>query len=160
MKTWQTQDRSNWTAGIVDDNEPDKAQWIDETTGLDCLIVRNIAGALCGYVGVPPSHKEYGLNYNKSEADGYDDFYVHGGLTFSDFCDPSENEETSICHTGDVANPKVWWFGFDCIHLRDLAPNNIYSFSNDAYIYQSGIYRNFDYVKDQVTKLAYSLANI
>ena len=160
MKTWQTQDRSNWLAGVVDDNEPDKAQWIDETTSLDCLIVRNELGTLCGYVGVPPSHKEYGLNYNESEADGYDDFYVHGGLTFSDFCDPSENEKESICHTGDVANPKVWWFGFDCNQLRDLAPNNIYSFPNDARISQDDIYRNFDYVKDQVTKLAYSLANI
>lgn len=37
-------------------DEPDKAQWRDEATGLPCLLVRNQLGALCGYVGVYPDH--------------------------------------------------------------------------------------------------------
>lgn len=36
------------------DQEPDRKHWVQQ--GLDCLIVRNLMGALCGYVGVPPSH--------------------------------------------------------------------------------------------------------
>lgn len=41
-------------------DEPDKAQWQDETTGLPCLLVRNPGGALCGYVGVYPTHPYHG----------------------------------------------------------------------------------------------------
>ena len=54
MKTWHTIDKSQWVYGILAPwlDEPDKAQWIDKTSGLDCLIVRvKHHGALCGYVG-------------------------------------------------------------------------------------------------------------
>lgn len=54
MKTWTTVDKSDWPTGEWH-QEPDKAQWIDQATGLDCLIVRGPFGALCGYVGVPQS---------------------------------------------------------------------------------------------------------
>lgn len=46
-------------------DEPDKLQWIDEKTGLDCLIVRNPnALNLCGYVGVPKTHPLYKKGYS------------------------------------------------------------------------------------------------
>ena len=45
-------------------DEPDKAQWRDEATGLPCLLVRNQAGALCGYVGVYPQHPYWGKQDN------------------------------------------------------------------------------------------------
>lgn len=45
-------------------NEPDKLNWIDPETGLDCMIVRNRAGNLCGYVGVPESHPWFGVGYS------------------------------------------------------------------------------------------------
>lgn len=61
-------------------NEPDKAQWVDDATGLDCLIVRNHGGALCGYVGVPEGHPAYGKDYDTV------DVLVHGGLTFASLC--------------------------------------------------------------------------
>jgi hypothetical protein len=71
--------RGDWT------EEPDKAQCIDAETGLDCLIVRNRVGALCGYVGVPDSHPWHGKGYHDV------DVRVHGGLTFANRCaDASE----------------------------------------------------------------------
>lgn len=61
---YRTVDKSGWDRGQWD-NEPDKKQWVDEETGLPCLIVRSHGtGALCGYVGVDKSHPAYRLNYN------------------------------------------------------------------------------------------------
>lgn len=59
------------------DNEPDKVQWIDPATDLDCLAVRNPIGAWCGYVGVPNDHPYYGQPYDDIPVS------VHGGLTFA-----------------------------------------------------------------------------
>lgn len=56
-------DKASWGPGPWHD-EPDKIQWVDEETGLDCLIVRNHGGALCGYVGVPDGHPAYGVGYS------------------------------------------------------------------------------------------------
>lgn len=77
---YRTIDKSAWPRRGEWDDEPDKAQWIDETTGLDCLIVRNGVGALCGYVGVPEGHPMYRKHYDEV------DVRAHGGLTFSDMC--------------------------------------------------------------------------
>lgn len=45
-------------------SEPDYQHWVDETTNLDCLIVRNESGGLCGYVGVGKKHAFYGRDYS------------------------------------------------------------------------------------------------
>lgn len=48
------------------DIEPDKVQWIDDATGLDCLIVRNNTCLnLCGYVGIPKKHPLFSINYSE-----------------------------------------------------------------------------------------------
>lgn len=86
MRTWANRDKSEWGDGpwLA---EPDKAQWIDEDTGLDCMVLRNHLGVWCGYVGVPTSHPLHGEHYN----DAPESFVVHGGLTFSDSCqEPTE----------------------------------------------------------------------
>ena len=45
--------------------EPDYQHWVDEDTGLDCLIVRHpSSGHLCGYVGVPKDHSLFGIGYS------------------------------------------------------------------------------------------------
>ena len=45
-------------------DEPDYQHWVDEKTGLDCLIVRQPSGGhLCGYVGIPKNHPLYGIGY-------------------------------------------------------------------------------------------------
>ncbi len=94
--------------------EPDKVQWIDEATDLDCLIVRNPAGALCGYVGVPPGHPWHGQDYDEM------DVTVHGGLTFASSCNENAPEGHGVCHIPAPGRPDdVWWLGFDCAHGGD-----------------------------------------
>lgn len=118
-------DKSTWGPGPWQE-EPDKVQWIDEATDLDCLIVRGPLGSLCGYVGVPPGHPWHGLSY--SDWDGPVDVdshvSVHGGLTYSGACDEGP-EERSICHVPAPGRPAdVWWFGFDTAHLNDRMPGH------------------------------------
>lgn len=159
MKTYTIPDRRPTTPGPWD-NEPDKAQWIDPDTNLDCLIVRNHNGNLCGYVGVPPNHPWHGRYYRPLQ----DKVEVHGGLNYSEACDG--DEETGICHTPEPGRPdNVWWFGFDCGHAFDIQPlmderlaslglNPIASPELEHY----HVYRDFAYVQDQVKHLAAQIA--
>lgn len=43
-----------------------------------------------------------------------------------------------------------WWFGFDTAHAFDLQPN----FPSIVRRGHTGVYRNLDYVKQEVEKLA------
>lgn len=117
MKTWTFVDKCEWPNLGNLHTEPDKAQWVDEQTGLDCLAVRNRRlGHWCGYVGVPESHHYFGKDYDEVDAD------VHGGLTFADVCQENDKEH-GICHIPEHGRPeKVWWLGFDCAHLNDVSP--------------------------------------
>lgn len=158
-------------------SEPDKVHWIDKATDLDCLIVRNRSGALCGYVGLPPGHRLHGKGYSECLADdcGAEWCYehspdcaidVHGGLTFSDSCD--EQRPEGICHVPAEGRPKnVWWFGFDCAHYRDLTPGEVktaidhnfqYPFSDPRKDGES-VYRDVAYVQAECTSLARQLAD-
>ena len=113
---YTTDDKSGWGDGPWQ-AEPDKTVWVDEATGLDCMIVRNRAGALCGYVGVPEGHPFYGKGYDEVRAD------VHGGLTYANLCQPREDPAMGICHLSQGGRPDhVWWLGFDCNHAFDFAP--------------------------------------
>lgn len=134
-------------------NEPDKKQWLDEETGLACLIVRNThcTGSWCGYVGVKEGHPFYGKEYNDID----EDIEVHGGLTFAGECQERENDFEGVCHKVD-GEDKVWWLGFDCAHSGDLCPqmdayrkqhmNSFYDFGDS--------YRDIDYVTAEVKNLA------
>ncbi len=117
-------------------HECDKIQWVDDDTGLDCLLVRNQFGAWCGYVGVPENHPAFGKQYGacllgcSEDDDCYDHSVehiasVHGGVTFADFCHegPPETEARRVCHVAFEGRPeRVFWFGFDCAHWQDLHP--------------------------------------
>jgi len=127
-------------------DEPDKVQWIDRETGLNCLIKRNPIGALCGYVGVEATHPLHGVNYGDM-----DDIEVHGGLTYSSACDG--DEQTGICHVPVQGRGEVWWFGFDCAHAFDLAPSRRLR----NWLSKDDIYRDINYVKSEVEKLALQL---
>lgn len=150
MRTWNYIDKSDWPHGEWMD-EPDKVHWVHN--GLDCLIVRSrSSGGLCGYVGVPKSHKYYEMDYN----DVYDQpdckVECHGGLTFSGPCRPVENEQ-GLCHPKEgAANEKVWWLGFDCAHAWDVSPMDDWSFAQDS------MYRHLAYVKLEVEYLADQLS--
>lgn len=106
----------DWGEGPWTD-EPDRANWVDPETDLDCMIVRNRFGALCGYVGVPEGHPWFGLDYDRvHEKIGLDAVQVHGGLTYAAPC------EGEICHVPEPGRPEVWWLGFDCAHAFDYVP--------------------------------------
>ena|SRR6185503_13942995 len=145
--------RAGWRRGAWD-NEPDKAQWTDEATGLPCLAKRNGMGAWCGYVGVTEGHRAFGISYEGVDAS------AHGGLTFSDFCQSGDPAET-ICHVPDPGEPdRVWWLGFDCSHHMDHAPafeaRELARFGL-AEVFGKGIYRTFDYVRRECANLAAQL---
>jgi hypothetical protein len=132
------------------DEEADKVHWIDPATDLDCLIVRNRAGALCGYVGIGPSHPCYKIPYEDvSLPDG-----VHGGLTYSDLC----QENGKICHLPFPGREEhVWWLGFDCAHSCDLIPAYLH---DPLFSFTKGPYRDLDYVKRECESLARQLKDL
>lgn len=58
----------------------------------------------CGYVGVPPSHPLYQINYMQVD----DDVDVNGGLTYSRMADSWRTTKDEF--------KDYWFFGFDCAH--------------------------------------------
>lgn len=175
-KEYRTVDKSNWGRGPWRD-EPDKMQWPDPATGLPCLIVRGPSGALCGYVGVPDTHPWHGKGYDEkvgactdecTVTEDYESHYshsvggridVHGGLTFANACAHTDDESKHICHVPSPGEPdNVWWFGFDCAHSGDLCPK--YANDDRMSCFSSGYdsYKDVDYVRHEVTKLARQLA--
>lgn len=155
---YRTIDKSTWELRGEWDNEPDKVQWQDEQTGLPCLIVRSRHGGnLCGYVGVAEGHPLYGKGYDEVPSDYHD---VHGGLTFANKCQPSEDESRGICHVPDPGEPDhVWWFGFDCAHSWDLCPARARQFGAFA-PFEGETYRAIGYVRADVQKLAAQLCHV
>jgi hypothetical protein len=171
-RAYTTVDKTAWPRGEWD-HEPDKIQWVDETTGLDCLIVRNGAGGnLCGYVGVPPGHPWHGVGYSdhlKVECDAewcWTDGHrpdatveVHGGLTYSDPCQESADPARGICHVPEPGRPDdVWWFGFDCAHAWDLSPG--YQRYLGMPPMGDETYKPVAYVRREVETLARQLAEV
>lgn len=147
---YKNSDRSNWPDGPWM-NEPDKIQYECPITGYPCLIVRNHLGALCGYVGVPSMHPLYKHDY-MDENLLFQKLQVHGGITFSDICEPTEDQSIGICHkVEDGEDDNVWWFGFDCAHMWDLVPLLDFTFARDD------IYRDINYVKCQIQHIAKQL---
>lgn len=160
---YRTIDKSSWGPGDWQD-EPDKVQYKDHATGLPCLIVRNGAGALCGYVGVTSGHPWFQKGYDDVDAS------VHGGLTFAGPCQQHEGaEENGICHLVEEGeDDNVWWLGFDCAHCNDHMPaygdilqksalqliGAIEMLADLGHMNVMGMYRNIDYVKSEIRSLA------
>lgn len=150
-------------------DEPDKVQWVDEKTGLDCMVKRNDHGAWCGYVGVTKGHPFYGISYSEI----YDRFPeveidVHGGLTFSDKCHEGLGDD-AICHVPFPGRDgDVWWLGFDCAHAFDLSPlmgYRMHEYDPERWpwppvqgVLGADVYRTVDFAKNECRKLAASLA--
>lgn len=143
-------DKSKWAEGPWM-HEPDFAEYNDPVTGYYYQIKRNSAGALCGYVGVGPSHPCFGKHYGDVEA------HAHGGLTYSD---------------AKRDNPAIWLLGFDCAHLGDLCPELFTLRQPGGLLYRGSFargvgafgeheeYRDWDFVKAQIASLAAQLAEI
>ena len=160
-REWRNTKDPKWGPGPWN-NEPDKAQWRDEDTGLACLIVRNRMGGLCGYVGVSEGHPLFDVDY--SSLDDYSagsPHDVHGGLTFAGRCQTGPEEKT-ICRVAPD-DGLVWWFGFDCGHSGDLLPGLAAALTPSMQrslneIRQGDVYRDLAYVKAECATLARNLA--
>lgn len=149
VQTWSFGRLAEYPSGPWD-GEPDKAQWVDETTDLDCLIVRGPLGNLCGYVGVPPGHPWHGRDAFELDMD------VHGGLNYSAGCD--EANPDGICHVPAPGRPAdVWWFGFDCGHAFDITPFMLVEVPGVKWS-EIGSYKNLGYIGAECTRLAAQLA--
>lgn len=145
-KGTHTVDKSSFGPGPWQD-EPDRVEW--RYKGYPCLIVRNsLTGALCGYVGVSPTHPAYKQDYNDVPAE------AHGGLTYSDFCD----EGGAICHIPKPGeSDQIWWLGFDCSHCEDISPGLGKLFDQYGHPPWEVTYKDLTYVKREVRDLAAQL---
>ena len=144
--------RSEWGDGPWQ-QEPDRVDFIH--AGFSCLLLRSRSGAWCGYVGVPSGHPSYGKAYADVPVG------VHGGLTFSGPC------QGDICHTPQPGMPDdVYWLGFDCSHAGDLDPAmHAYEkrYMPEIMPLPPGfeeIYRNLEWVRNEVESLAVQLAGL
>lgn len=141
--------KDEWPAGPWTD-EPDKLTWVDEVTDLDCMVHRGPAGALCGYVGVPKDHPWFGKDYEQVEP--YPE--VHGSLTFANRCVETKTDDGhGICHVPQPGrSDEVWWLGFDCAHLYDIAPRHDFKYGGP--IESQASYKDMRYVVGEVEQLA------
>lgn len=157
--SWTTVDKSTWGDGPWQD-EPDKMQWPDEATGLPLLVHRSdVAGAWCGYIGVPEGHpwyKTHRYTIDNLLPDG-----VHGGVNFTTFCMDTGGESRGICHVPGPGEPDhVYWTGFHCSHIWDLSPaadaicraHGLTPMSEYGFLDQ--VYRDIAYARDQCRLLA------
>jgi hypothetical protein len=164
MNTEHYVDKSDWRPGPWID-EPDRVGW--RAHGMPCLIVRGPLGALCGYVGLPPSHPMHGRGYDDvRRADG-EWPEVHGGLTYSERC---QEPPGKICHVPAAGEADdVHWLGFDCAHAGDYTDMKHAEGSDFArYMAAAGValrspgdldqYRDLDYVRREVESLAAQMA--
>lgn len=152
MKREHLYDKSGWEEGVWT-TEPDRVAW--RYRGYPCLIRRNPElGHLCGYVAVPPGHPWHG------GSDALRDVHVHGGITYTAFCDP---EPYGVCHVPAPGEPDdVFWVGFDCGHSTDVRPGLIALFAHlnlEAFMdcvpgLVRPVYRDLAYVTREVEHLA------
>ncbi len=149
-------DKDDWGDGPWQ-YEPDRLQWVDETTGLVCLTLRHeVSGHWCGYVGVPTSSNWHGKT-------GNDELDVHGGATYASPCQKDERPiDERVCHTPAPGQPDdLWWIGFDCAHAGDRRPRaestmDSLGLPSGPFPYES--YKDLDYVIGQVANLARQVA--
>ena len=76
-----------------------------EYKGYSCVVVFQIMGYRCGYVGVPKSHKYYKMSGWHDEP--ICDIKCHWGLNYFESNLVGQDDEN------------IWWIGFDCRHTFD-----------------------------------------
>ncbi|UVI38401.1 hypothetical protein [Qipengyuania spongiae] len=149
-------------------DEADKVSWVDDETGLGCIMLRQTDGTISGYVGVGPAHPLFGY-----EADAVPvgvSGTVHGGVTYGRECEANRferraqgkprQERYTVCHTtfvrtiqeyrtvrtteDDFDHEDHWWFGFDTSHPGDLVPKARHDqrHQGDVYRDQGFVYMN------------------
>ena len=150
------------------DNEADKIAWIDERTGIPCIILRQTNGTLSGYAAVEPGHPLYGYNHDAIPSELR--VVSHGGLNYAEACNQTMPEAVSVCHVEPPKRPHsdmpdrfahdgdLWWFGFDTNHAYDFVPNE--RVPEGQRIHDGKVYRDQAYVYRECIKLAAQLHRI
>jgi len=157
--------------------EADKVGWIDEATGIRCIILRQKNGTLSGYVAVEPAHPLFGYEKDALPIDLANS--VHGGVNYSRTCEENNHsqvrfnprtERYTVCHVAvtrtvwdtktvqDTADEfpeeDAWWFGFNTDHRYDLIP------MHGRRQEQGAVYRDQAYVYAECIALAKKLRAI
>jgi hypothetical protein len=159
--------------------EADKIGWIDEETGLRCIMLRQKDGTLSGYVGVDIGHPLFGYDSQAIPLELSNS--VHGGISYAKACEDNRfakvrgeprSERYTVCHVTRVRkvtpietvrttedefpDDDVWWLGFDTNHRGDLVPRDPFGRSSK----KRGVYRDQSYVYSHCIALARRLKAI
>lgn len=158
-------------------NEADKVAWVDEETGLGCIMLRQEDGTISGYVGVGPEHPLFGFEADAVPVEISN--LVHGGVTYGKACEVNRfervawgkprEERYTVCHvthirlvqeyrtvqsTKDEFHEDLWWLGFDTNHPGDLIPND------RGERYKGEVYRDQGFVYANCIVLARKLKSV
>lgn len=155
-------------------DEPDRLVWTDAESGYSCLILRQAAGELAGYVAVGPSHPLWAFECDAiPTALG---IKPHAGIDYAAACDEGAPRSVSICHphgpqlrsrrerpqgpgkqdSDATGSPAAWWFGFRCDKAEDLLPEG-YARNDEEREDGPRTYRDLTYVAKQTVSLARQL---
>lgn len=152
MNTRSFIDKTGWPKGPWL-TEPDHIYWINDESGYRCVMRRNLIGAWCGYVGVPPGHALYMVMHTDPS---YEFIDVHGNVAFSGFKDSE-----SILFSPPM---KTWWIGFDAMQDGDLCPGAGATLPVPKRPRKRGklrdieqVYRDAEYIQNEVNFLAAQL---
>ena len=153
-------------------DEADKIAWVDEETGLGCIILRQENGTLSGYVGVGNDHPLFGFESDAVPVDI--STTVHGSITYGKECEVNRfaqeefgeprTERYTVCHVrmtvqttkDEFEHQDLWWLGFDTDHPGDLVPTP--GWKNKTK--KSDVYRDQAYVYAQCIALARRLKSL
>lgn len=111
--------------------------------GFDCMYRRTPLGYYCGYIRIPASHI---LAAEPERIDN--ELYVHGGITYMKKIDDGS-----------------YIVGFDCAHYQDYVPYldlaaTDFETYNRLFGFQSGVYRDEEFVRLELTELALQLKKL
>lgn len=139
-------DRSNFKYAYLAEGEPDVFVWVNKETSLPCLMLRaSFNGTWCGYVGVPESHVYYKKDFAEIRS-----VEVHGGLTYSNFCEIKTAFFNKKMGNNYDKN-KYWWLGFDCFHYRDTGLKEV-SYFDESYRTQTYVESECEYLAIDIGK--------
>lgn len=160
-------------------DEADKVGWVDQETGLACIMLRQENGTISGYVGVSPEHPLFGFAADAVPVDISND--VHGGVTYGKACEVNRfarrahgkpcKERYTVCHvtrtrlvqeyrtvqttSDEFDHEDLWWLGFDTDHAGDLVPKGHLDKRH-----RGGVYRDQSFVYGQCLALARRLRSV
>lgn len=122
--------------------EYDNVEWIDEDTGLTCIVRRHTGlGSLSGYIRIPEEHSLYKAKFGDKKIL---DLEVHGGISFVHFWDKGHTD---------------FRIGFDCGHAFDYKPL-LSELSKVELNLTNSEYRSMKYVREECKRLAKQIRRV